>query len=79
MHIVLRYFAVGIWNTYVLYTFRLLLFYLLYRIVLDCLFNAFIPGPIKWTFANSVDPDQTPQNAASDQRLHCLHLGRGQL
>ena len=23
-------------------------------------------------FANSVDPDQTPQNAASDQGLHCL-------
>ena len=22
--------------------------------------------------ANSVDPDQTPQNAASDQDLHCL-------
>ena len=21
---------------------------------------------------NSVDPDQTPQNAASDQSLHCL-------
>ena len=24
-------------------------------------------------FANSVDPDQTPQNTASDQGLHCLH------
>ena len=24
------------------------------------------------TLANSVDPDQTPQNAASDQGLHCL-------
>ena len=23
------------------------------------------------TLANSVDPDQTPQNAASDQGLHC--------
>ena len=23
-------------------------------------------------FVNSVDPDQTPQNAASDQGLHCL-------
>ena len=23
----------------------------------------------------SVDPDQTPQNAASDQGLHCLHTG----
>ena len=25
-------------------------------------------------FANSVDPDQTPQNAASDQVQHCLLL-----
>ena len=24
----------------------------------------------------SVDPDQMPQNAASDQGLHCLHLGQ---
>ena len=24
------------------------------------------------TLANSADPDQTPQNAASDQGLHCL-------
>ena len=24
--------------------------------------------------ANSADPDQTPQNAASDQGLHYLHL-----
>ena len=24
------------------------------------------------TLANSIDPDQTPQNAASDQGLHCL-------
>ena len=27
----------------------------------------------KGTLANSVDPDQTLQNAASDQGLHCLH------
>ena len=25
-------------------------------------------------WANSLDPDQTPQNAASDQGLHCLPL-----
>ena len=25
-------------------------------------------------WANSIDPDQTPQNAASDQGLHCLPL-----
>ena len=29
------------------------------------------------TFANSADPDQTPQNAASDQGLHCLLKVRG--
>ena len=29
--------------------------------------------PINGTLANSVDPDQTPQTAASDQGLHCLH------
>ena len=27
----------------------------------------------KGTSANSVKPDQTPQNAASDQSLNCLH------
>ena len=27
----------------------------------------------KKTSANSADPDQTPQNAASDQGLQCLH------
>ena len=32
--------------------------------------------PIKGTLANSVDLDQTPQNAASDQGHHCLHLGK---
>ena len=26
------------------------------------------------SLANSVDPDQTPQNTASDQSLHCLPL-----
>ena len=25
-------------------------------------------------WANSVDPDQTPQSAASDQGLHCLPI-----
>ena len=27
-------------------------------------------------WANSVDPDQTPQNAASDQGLRCLSLNQ---
>ena len=27
-----------------------------------------------WVWANSVDPDQTQQNAVSDQGLHCLPL-----
>ena len=25
-------------------------------------------------FANSVDPDQVPQNVASELDLHCLHM-----
>ena len=29
--------------------------------------------PQKGYLANSVDPDQMPLNAASDQGLHCLH------
>ena len=33
--------------------------------------------PIKETLANSVDPDQTPQNAASDLGLQCFHLIQG--
>ena len=32
------------------------------------------PASHKGSLANSVDPDQTPQNAASDRGLHCLHL-----
>ena len=28
---------------------------------------------LKRTLASSVDPDQSPHNAASDQGLHCLH------
>ena len=36
-------------------------------------FNPFMPSvPLKGQWQNSVDPDQTPQNAASDQGLHCL-------
>ena len=31
--------------------------------------------PFFWTQANSADPDRTPQNAATDQGLHCLHTG----
>ena len=30
----------------------------------------------KREFANTVDPDQTSQNAASEQGLHCLHKTR---
>ena len=28
-----------------------------------------------WDLGRSADPDQTPQNAASDQGLHCLLAG----
>ena len=37
--------------------------------------NPFMPT-MKGTLANSVDPDQTPQKAVSDQDLHCFHLGQ---
>ena len=40
------------------------------RYVIDC---ATWPGsPFCGTLANSVEPDQTPQNAVSDQVFHCL-------
>ena len=29
--------------------------------------------PPKWLLGNSADPDQMPQNTASDQGLHYLH------
>ena len=32
-----------------------------------------MPSPIIRISANSVDPDQMPQNLASDPSLHCLH------
>ena len=35
-------------------------------------FNPFMPRD-KMELANSVVPDQTSQNAASNQGLHCLH------
>ena len=30
--------------------------------------------PVKGYLANNADPDRTPQNAASDQGLHCLKI-----
>ena len=35
--------------------------------------TVYVQRPVKGTLANSVEPDQTPQNAASGQGLHCLH------
>ena len=35
-------------------------------------FNPYMPSVLFGTSANSAKPDQTPQNAASDQVLHCL-------
>ena len=35
--------------------------------------NTLMPSPIKTAMENCVDPDRTPQNATSDQGLHCLH------
>ena len=34
------------------------------------------PSVFLWAITNSAEPDQTPQNAASDQCLHCLHTER---
>ena len=35
--------------------------------------NPLLSGnPKRGTYASSVDPDQMPHNAASDQGLHCL-------
>ena len=40
----------------------------------ECLrFTIYQDYPMKGALANSADPDQTLQNAASDQGLHCLH------
>ena len=38
--------------------------------------NTFKPIMPSLTLANSVVPDQMPQNVASDRGLHCLHLGQ---
>ena len=38
----------------------------------DCRVKRVICKTWRGTLANSADPDQTPQNAASDQDLHCL-------
>ena len=41
-------------------------------------FNLFKPSVLQkghWLHCVSLDTDQTPQVAASDQDLHCLHLG----
>ena len=46
----------------------------LYPLVCMLFLNPLVPSAsIKGTLANSADPDQTPQNAASDQGLHRLH------
>ena len=34
--------------------------------------NKILFKPVKGSYANSADPDQTPHNVASDQGLHCL-------
>ena len=34
--------------------------------------SVYCNNPKYWDCANSVDPDQMPQNVASDQGLHCL-------
>ena len=46
----------------------------LQRKCLSNCFRIYPKYPARLTLANSVDPDQTPQNAASDQGLHRLPL-----
>ena len=36
--------------------------------------NPFLPSVPLGTLVISIDQDQTPQNAASDRGLHCLHI-----
>ena len=38
----------------------------------DTYFNPYKPSVLIVGYANSADPDQTPQSVASDQGLHCL-------
>ena len=38
-------------------------------------FSIFTGKPVKESKANSADSDQTPNNVASDQGLHCLLTG----
>ena len=42
------------------------------HIILGLHISPFEPSVLFGTSANSAEPDQTPQNAASDQGLHCL-------
>ena len=35
-----------------------------------------ISSPFYRTYSNNADPDQTPQNAASAQGIHCLYTER---
>ena len=41
---------------------------------LDCIYLIAVWRPLKGQLANSADPDQMLQNAASDQGLHCLQI-----
>ena len=38
------------------------------------MFSLLLYFALIFLLANSEDPDQTPQFAASDQGLHCLHM-----
>ena len=40
-----------------------------------CLSIYFTYKAVKESYANSADPDQTPQYVASDQNLQCLQTG----
>ena len=50
-------------------------FQLVYVYISNLLQPILAKRPITGTQANSADPDQEPQNVASDQCLHCLLIG----
>ena len=50
---------------------------ILYSVYVKCSFislSNYAKHLIKNDIGNSADPDQTPQHAAFDQGLHCLHI-----
>ena len=45
------------------------------RWIMQCILPILTRKPVKGPLANSADPDQKPDDVASDQGLHCLLTG----